>query len=125
MHAMGKMPAMGQIHAKNGVAWLQTGKVYRHVGAGARMGLHISMFSTKKLACPADCKRFGLINMLASAVISFTGIPFSVFISKNRTLTGHNCGASVIFGSDHFQAILLPVFLVKDCFPYIWVCFFD
>ena len=125
MHSMGKVPAMGQIHAKNGVTWLQAGKVNGHVGAGACMRLYICMFSTKKLASSAYCKRFGFINKLASAVISFTWIPFSIFVGKNRTLNGHDRRACVIFGGNHFQTFLLPGFFVLNCFPYFWVCFFD
>ena len=67
------MAALGKIHAHDGIAQVEQGKVNGQVGLCAGMGLHVGIFGTKQLAGTVNRNLLNLIHKLAAAVIAVAG----------------------------------------------------
>ena len=80
--AVGQMTALAEVHAHDGVARLQQGKVYRHIGLRAGMGLHIGMLCAEELLGPLNGKAFHLVHILAAAVITCAGIALGILVGQ-------------------------------------------
>src|SRR5439155_26090352 len=50
----GQMPAEGEVGLEHGIARLQEREVDRHVGLGARMGLHVDVLRSEELLGAGD-----------------------------------------------------------------------
>src|SRR5262249_35813434 len=77
-----EMPTVRQIHAENGVAGLQDGEIYRHVGLAAGMGLHVDVLGTEEFFCTIDRKIFHDIHELAATVIPPPRITLRILIRE-------------------------------------------
>ena len=83
--AVRQVPAMGKVHAQNGIARFQQREIHRHIGLRAGMRLYIGMLRVKQ--------RFGTfarqilhdVHALASAVIPLARIPFRVLVGQVRS----------------------------------------
>ena len=78
------------------------------------MRLHVHVLGSKDLLGAFDGEAFNRIDMLASAVIAFAGIPFGILIRHHAALGGQDRGAGEIFRSDQQQFVTLPLLLGDD-----------
>ena len=101
------MAAVAKIHAQDGVTGLKQGQVYRHIGLGAGMGLHIGVLRAKELDGPLNGQVLDLVHILAAAVVSGTGIAFSIFIGQMAAHGLHHRGRHKVLGSDQLNMVLL------------------
>ena len=90
MHAMGKMAAMGQIHAHERIARLQHGEENRHVGLCTGVWLHIGMLGTEQLLRAFNGQGFHHIHMLAPAIVTAAGIAFGILVGQGRACRLHD-----------------------------------
>ena len=70
-------------------------------------------------------QRFGLINILAAAVVAFAGISFGILIGQHRALGRHNGRRGVVLTGNQFNLIFLTFALFLNDFPYSRVRYFD
>ena len=101
------MPALRQVHAHNGVARLQKGKVYCRIGIGAGMCLYVGVFCAEQFFSTFNCKGFYLVHIFAAAVIAVAGVAFRIFVGQHAAHRFHYCGADKVFGSNQFNFIAL------------------
>ena len=55
------------------------------------MGLNIGILAVKKLFGSFDGDGLDIIYVYASAVITFSGVSFSIFVCKDRAHSQHGC----------------------------------
>ncbi len=95
--AVGEVAAMAQVEADEFVAGLKAGKEHGHIGLRARVGLHVGVFSAKKLLDAFYRERFNLVYNLATAVIASAGIAFGIFVGQARAHGAHHIVAYIVF----------------------------
>ncbi len=103
------MTTMRQIHSKDGITRLADRHIHRHISLGTGMGLNIDVFGTEQFFRPVDGQLLGDINHLATAVITLTRIPFSIFIGQYRALCFQHSLADKIFRGNKFEAVFLTL----------------
>ena len=113
--AVGQMPAMGKVHAQNGIANVQGGEIGGHVGLGAAMRLHIDKARAKQLFGPVAGQVFGHVHPFATAIIAFARVAFRIFIGHYRALGFHYRTAGKVFRSNQLQLVLLAFLFVLNC----------
>ena len=109
---MGEMAALGKVHAHDRVAGLEQGKVHRHVGLRARMGLHIGVFRTKQAAGAVAGNVLHHVDIFAAAVVALARVTFRIFVREDAAHGGHHGGRNKVFGSDQLQIAALAAQLV-------------
>ena len=75
-----------EIHTQNGITWFQQRGVDRKVSLGAGVRLDVSVVSAEQFFRTIDRQLFNDINILATAVVAFARITFSIFVGWLRTL---------------------------------------
>ena len=84
MMAVGKVSAMGQIQAQDGVARLQNRRESLHVGLRSGMRLHIGVLGAKEFLRPFTRQIFHHIGKFAAAVVALARISLGIFVRKDR-----------------------------------------
>ena len=95
-------------------AGLDESHVRGHIGLTARMGLHIDVITAEKLLCSLDCKVFHHIYTLTSAIISFAGISFCIFICQGAAHSRHYSFADPVFRSDQLNVAVLSFLFIHN-----------
>ena len=83
--AVGQVPAVRQIHAQHRISRLQQRRIGRLIGLCPRMWLDIGVLGAEQLAGALASNVFHNIDILAPAVIAFSGIAFRVLVGKNSS----------------------------------------
>src|SRR5262245_23761566 len=78
--AMRQMAALGETHAQNRVARINEGEIGGDVGLTAGMRLHVSVIGVKQTAGALTRQFFGLIDVLAAAVVALGRVSFRIFV---------------------------------------------
>ena len=104
---MGQVAALGQIHAHDGIAYVEQGKVDGQVGLGAGMGLYVGIPGPEQLAGPADSDVLHLVHILAAAVIAVSGVAFGVLVGQHTAHGGHNGGGDNVLAGDQLNVLAL------------------
>ena len=71
------------------------------------MGLHIDVLGTEELFGAIASEIFNNISELASAVIAFAGITFSILVGEDGTGCLKHRLADEVLGGDHLQPFVL------------------
>ena len=106
---MTQMPAMVKLHRQHSVARLQQRHIDGGIGLGARMGLHVGMFCTKKRQRTLDANLLGDVNVLAAAVISPSRIALGILVRQNAARRRQHLGENVILAGNQFDSVRLPL----------------
>lgn len=112
--AMGEVAAIGEAHSQDGIAGLEHGEIDGHIGAGAGVGLDVSVFGAEELFSAFDGEGFGFIDELATVVVALGWEAFGVLIGHDGALGFPDGSGGVIFGGDEFEVEQLAVFFVTD-----------
>ena len=110
--AVCEMPAMGQVHAQNGVTGLQHGKIHGDIGLRAGVGLHIGVLRAKDLAGAGAGQLLHHVHILAAAVIAVAGVTLGVLVGKVRARGGQYGGAHEVLAGDELQMVPLAAQLL-------------
>ena len=94
---MGKMAAVVERKAQNGVAQVDKGLISSKVGIGAGMGLDVRVLAAEQLAGALDGQVLDDVDLFATAVVAFAGIALSVLVGKHRAHCLHNGRGSDVF----------------------------
>ena len=73
------------------------------------MRLHVGVLGAEKLLCTLDGKSFRLVDINASAVISFARISLGVFVCQVASHCSHNCRRNEIFTGNKLDVASLTV----------------
>ena len=106
--AVGQVAAVVQLHPQHRVARFQQGKIDRHVGLGAAVGLDIGVFRPEQLLGPLDGQGFHHVHVFAAAVVATAGIALGVLVVHHAGLGFQHRLAGVVFRCDEDDAIPLP-----------------
>ena len=67
-------------------ARFRQGQHHGLVGLAAGIRLHVGKAAIEQFGDAVDCRLFGDIDILATAVVAASGIPFRVFVGHDRAL---------------------------------------
>ena len=107
-HAVGQVPAVGQVQAEDGVAGLEQRGHRGGVGLRAGMRLHVGVLGAEQLFDPVDRQPFDHVDVLAAPVIAAAGVALGVLVGQHRALRLHDRDRCEVLTRDHFQGGLLP-----------------
>ena len=107
--AVRKVPAVGKVHAQNGIAGGEQGKVDRRVRLRAAVRLHVGVVAAEKLFAALYGEIFHNVYILAAAVIALAGKPFRIFIGKVRADRSHHRGGNKVLAGDQLDVAPLAV----------------
>ena len=79
---MSKVAAFREAHSEDGVARLQQGQVYRDVGLGSRMRLHVDMLGAVYFFGTVNGNPLDFVYELTSAVIARSGITLGILVGQ-------------------------------------------
>ena len=124
------MAAFGKRHTHHRVAGIEQAEENGHIGLSSGVRLYVNRhFYADRFAEEFEGtffgQRFGLINILAAAVVAFAGISFGILIGQHRALGRHNGRRGVVLTGNQFNLIFLTFALFLNDFPYSRVRYFD
>jgi len=108
------MPAVAQGHPHYCIAWLQQGKVDRHVGLAAAMGLNVGVLGLEQLLCPFDGQGFDGIDVWATGIVTAAGVAFGILIGQDRALCSEYRFAGVVLSGNEVDGFFLVLGLLLD-----------
>ena len=114
LHAVGEMPAGGEVQAEERVARIHQRQEHRGIGRRAGMRLHIGELAAEQFGDAIDRKLLGDIDELAAAVIALARIAFGIFVGQHRALRLEHGAADDVFRRDQFDLVALAAELVAD-----------
>jgi hypothetical protein len=77
------------------------------------MGLDICIIAIEEFADSASGNVLGLINVLATAIITLAGISLGIFVGEHGTLGLHDGFGNKVLGSDEFDFRVLAGLLLS------------
>src|SRR5450432_1932736 len=111
---MSEVSTMRKVHPENRVSRLARGKIDRHVGLRSGVRLDIGMICAKKFLGPINGELLDNVNVLASSIITLSGISLGVFVGHDRTLGLQDRFRNKVFGGYQLQIIFLSLRLMKN-----------
>ncbi len=112
--AVRQVAAVRQIHAHDGVAGLQHGRVGGLIGLRSGMRLHVGMLGAEQLLGAVARQVLHDVGELAAAVIALAGIAFGVLVGEHAAGGfEHRFGGEVLAG-DQLQTGVLALRFVLD-----------
>jgi hypothetical protein len=99
-HAVGQVPAVGQVHRQDRRARLQGGEEDGHIRLCPGVRLDVGSFRPEQGAGPVNRQPLDHVHMLAAAVIPLAGVAFGVFVGQHRALGRHHRRAGVVLRGD-------------------------
>ena len=111
---MGQVPAVGQVHAHDGVARFEQAQEDRKVSLCAGVGLNVGMSCAEEFFDPIDGNLFNLIDKFAAAVVALRGQAFRIFVRQDRALRLHYCWRGEVFAGNEFKMIALTIEFLAD-----------
>ena len=104
---VGQVTALRKVHAHDGIAQLQQGKIHGKVGLCAGMGLDVGVLCPKQLAGAPDGNILHLVHIDAAAVVPLSGVALGVLVGQNRTHSSHDCGRNDVLAGDQLNVLAL------------------
>ena len=109
-----QVAAVVQVHSHDGVSGREHGKLHRHVGLGAGMGLHVGIITAEQLLRAFNGKVFHLIHIIAAAVVAFSRVALRIFVGEYASHGGHHRFAHPVLRCDQLDMAVLTLLLVHD-----------
>ncbi len=108
LHAVGQVPAVGQVQAHDGVARADQGVHDGGVGLRAGVRLDVGVLGAEQGLDPVDRELFDHVDVLTAAVVALARVALGVLVRQHRPLRLHDGAGGVVLRGDHFQAVALP-----------------
>ena len=125
LHAVGQVPAVGQVEAQHDIARVEDGEVDGRIGLGPGVRLDVGVVGPEDFLGPIAGEVFDHVDEFAPAIVAAAGVAFGVFIGQHAAHALHDGGAGVVFAGDHFQAVALALDFAGDGCPDVRVVLFD
>ena len=107
--AVREVSAVRKIHAQNGIARLQHGKIHACIGVCAAVRLDVGMIAAEQLLDALARQVFHDVHVLTAAVIALAGQTFGIFIGQVAARRCHHRGGNEIFARDQLDIVPLAV----------------
>ena len=112
--AVGKVAAVSEVEAENGVARLQDRGIGRGVGLGAGVGLHVDVVAAEDLFGAVAGQILNDVSVLAAAVVATAGVALGIFVGEDGTGRLQHCFGDEVLAGNHLQPLVLAEgFVVK------------
>ena len=105
--AVGQVAALGEIHAHDGIAQVQQGKIDGQIGLCAGVGLDVGVLGPKQPAGPLDGNVFHLIHIGTAAVIPLAGQALGVLVGQDAAHGRHHSGRDDILAGNKLDVLAL------------------
>ena len=115
--AVGKVAAVVEVEAHDGVAGHESGHEDGLVGLAAGVGLDVDVVAVEEFLGAIAGEVFDDVDELAAAVVAAAGVAFGVFVGEGRGGGGHDGGGDVVFAGDEFEGGFLAAGFVGDGLP--------
>ena len=125
LHAVGQVPAVGQVEAQHDIARVEDRKIHGRIGLGPGVRLDVGVVGPEEFLGPIAGEVFGHVDEFAPAIVAAAGVAFGVFIGQHAAHALHDGGAGVVLAGDHFQAVALALDFAGDGCPDVRVVLFD
>ena len=97
--AMSKMTSLRQIESHKCISRFKYSHHNCHIGLCSGMRLDIGILGIINLAQSVNSQLLNLINHLATAIISLSGVTFCIFVGTYRPHCFHNLSGDIVFRS--------------------------
>ena len=104
---MGQVTALRKVHAHDGIAQFQQGKIHGKVSLCAGMGLHVGVFCPKQLAGAPDGNVLHLVHIDAAAVVALAGQTLGVLVGQHAAHGCHHGGRNDVLAGDQLNVLAL------------------
>ena len=104
---MGQVTALRKIHAHDGIAQLQQGKIHSKVGLCAGMGLDVGVLCPEQLAGALDGNILHLVHIDAAAVVALAGQTLGVLVGQHAAHGCHHGGRNDVLAGDQLNVLAL------------------
>ena len=94
--AVGQVAAVGQAHAQHRITRGTEGLVYRRVGLGAGVGLHVGIIRAEQGLDPINGQHFSLVHILATAIVALAGVALGILVGHDAALGFQHTGAGIV-----------------------------
>ena len=95
--SMRQVTAMIQVHSHHFISRSEHCKLHCHIRLCPGVRLHIDIFTAKQLFRTLNRQILCHIYTLASAIITFSRIPFRIFVRERTSHRCHHCFAHPVF----------------------------
>ena len=120
-----QVSAVGKVHAQNGIAGVEQGKIHGGIRLRAAVRLYVGMIAPEQLFATLDREIFHDVDILTAAVIAFAGQTLCIFVGEVGTHRRHHRGRHEVLAGDEFYVVSLAPEFEIHCFEYFGIGFFD
>ena len=104
---VGQVTALRKVHAHDGIAQLQQGKIHGKVGLCTGMGLDVGVLCPEQLAGALDGNILHLVHIDAAAVVALAGQTLGVLVGQYAAHGCHHGGRNDILAGDQLNVLAL------------------
>ncbi|GAA3044020.1 hypothetical protein GCM10020000_24360 [Streptomyces olivoverticillatus] len=115
LHAVGQVPAVGEVQTQDGVAGVEQREHRGRVGLRAGVRLDVGVLGTEERLDPVDRDLLDDVDVLAAAVVAAARVALGVLVGEDRALGLHDRDRSEVLRGDHLEGGLLAVEFGVDC----------
>src|SRR3972149_9412785 len=115
------MSAVIQTHSQYSISRLKHRKIYSHISLGGRVMLNIYMLCSKKFLCSFYCEVLNNISIFTTTIVSFSRIPFCIFISEDRTLNFKDRRTNIVLRGYENYIFPFSFYFFLYCFKNLWI----
>src|SRR3972149_5321359 len=115
------MSAVIQTHSQYSISRLKHREIYSHISLGARVRLNIYMLCSKKFLCSFYCEVLNNISIFTTTIVSFSRIPFCIFISEDRTLNFKDRRTNIVLRGYENYIFPFSFYFFLYCFKNLWI----
>ena len=125
LHAVGQVPAVGQVKAQHDVARIKDREVHGRIGLGPGVWLDVDVLGPEEFLGSIAGEVFDNVNVFAPAIVAVSGVAFGILIGQHAAHALHDGGAGVVLAGDHFQTVALAMDFAGDGHPDVRVVLFN
>ena len=108
LHAVGEVPAVGELQAHDGLARGDEGVEDRGVGLGPGVRLDVRVVGAEEGLGSFDGEGLDFVDLFAAPVVSAARIAFGVLVGQHRPLGLQDGPGHEVLRGDHLQGVPLP-----------------
>ena len=120
--AVREVPAVGEVHAENGIAGGEQGEIYGGVRLRAAVRLDVGVVAAEELLAAFDGEVFDDIDVPAAAVVALAGQALRILVGEVRADRRHHRGGNEVFAGDQLDVAALAAELEIHRLVYFGVC---
>ena len=112
---VGQVTTLRKVHAHDGIAQLQQGKIHGKVGLCAGMGLDVGVLCPVQLAGTLDGNILHLVHIDAAAVVALAGQTFGILVGQDAAHGCHDSRGNDVLAGNQLDVLALTGQLAVHC----------